>query len=106
MNEPSGLNKENLFLIEQILHNSLSDKNEWSVSVFGSRRRGDHKKYSDLDLWIESSPTLSSNDLEELKEKFEESDLPIKIDLVTPETVIPDYRTNIVYEKREWLRKS
>ena len=106
MNEPLGLNKENLFLIERILRDSLSDQDEWSVSVFGSRRRGDHKKYSDLDLWIDSNPTLRSNAIEELKEKFEESDLPIKIDLVTPETVIPEYCANISREKIEWLRKS
>lgn len=104
MTEPLGLTPESLSLIEQCLQRQLHGRASWSVFVFGSRRRGDHKKYSDLDLWIEASPSLSSNELSKLKDAFEESNLPIKVDLVTPETVVPEYRPGIMYEKLLWLR--
>lgn len=45
-------------LIEKIIRDFLSGKQTWQVDVFGSRRRGDHRTYSDLDLWIETTPGL------------------------------------------------
>jgi predicted nucleotidyltransferase len=48
--------------------------------VFGSRARGTARPLSDLDLCIKDS--VSKNVLMKLKEDFEESDLPFKVDIV------------------------
>ena len=53
-----------------------------SVYVFGSRIKGNAKKFSDLDLAIDNNMPLDSNLLAELNFDFEESDLPYKVDVV------------------------
>jgi uncharacterized protein len=51
------------------------------VYVYGSRARGDHQKYSDLDLMIEASTDLSSL-ISEIQEKLSNSNFPYKLDIV------------------------
>jgi len=89
--------------IRSILINTLKLKNSYSVFVFGSRAIGKHKKYSDLDLWIESDPNLSLANITQLREIFEESEIPIKIDIVTPETCLDDYKDKIQNQKVLWF---
>jgi predicted nucleotidyltransferase len=106
MTEPLGLDPQHNKLIEKIIRDFLSGKQTWQVDVFGSRRRGDHRTYSDLDLWIETTPGLLLREAQNLKDVFEESDLPIKVDIVTPDSVVEEYRPNIVNEKKSWLKSS
>jgi uncharacterized protein len=64
------------------------------VFVFGSRARGDHKPFSDLDVLLkckESHEVL----LSEVREFFEESNIPIKIDIVRDQDLAQSYRTNV-----------
>jgi|GEM_PF-314565 len=53
-----------------------------TIYVFGSRARGTVKKAADLDLAIDAGRKLTPREEAELKEKFEESDLPYKVDIV------------------------
>jgi uncharacterized protein len=55
---------------------------EAKIKVFGSRARGDQKRYSDLDLAIESQSLVPPDTLRQLNEQFAQSDIPFKIDLV------------------------
>lgn len=48
--------------------------------VFGSRAKGTSRTFSDLDVCLKDS--IASYDYELLKEKFEESNLPFKVDLI------------------------
>lgn len=57
------------------------------VFVFGSRARGTTKRWADLDLSLESDAPLSSSVLGDLREAFDESLLPWKVDLVDRSTV-------------------
>jgi uncharacterized protein len=52
------------------------------VFVFGSRANGRAKKFSDLDLLIHASHPLEFKKLAAMREAFEDSDLPITVDLV------------------------
>ena len=52
------------------------------VSVFGSRVTGRAKKHSDLDLALQGAQPLDWRLLASLREAFEESDLPFRVDLV------------------------
>ena len=52
------------------------------VRAFGSRVKWTAKDYSDLDLAVVGSETLSRRQLRRLKEAFEESDVPIRVDVV------------------------
>ncbi|WP_410468737.1 nucleotidyltransferase family protein [Bdellovibrio bacteriovorus] len=104
MTKPLGLSDSQIELIEIILRNFLKSKVEFTVSVFGSRVRGGYRQYSDLDLWIEATPALTRSEEADLRSLFEESSLPIKVDIVTPESCLESYRENISVEKKVWLK--
>ena len=52
------------------------------VFAFGSRVSGKAKKFSDLDLVIKARNALPWKMLAEMRESFEDSDLPITVDVV------------------------
>jgi len=52
------------------------------VFAFGSRVSGKAKKFSDLDLMIKTPAALPWKTLAELRESFEDSNLPISVDVV------------------------
>jgi uncharacterized protein len=52
------------------------------VWVFGSRATGRARRYSDLDLLIDTGRRLSIEEAAVLREAFEESDLPYRVDIV------------------------
>lgn len=52
------------------------------VRVFGSRVDGTAKRFSDLDLTVAGECGPGEAALERLREAFEESDLPIRVDVV------------------------
>ena len=55
-------------------------KYPFTFYAFGSRVKGNQKKFSDLDLcFIENIP---GNMLSQIDEDFEESDLPYKVDVI------------------------
>ncbi len=52
------------------------------VRAFGSRIHGPAKSYSDLDLAVVAPTKLNPDTLRHLKEAFEESDLPFRVDVL------------------------
>lgn len=103
MVNPMGLSPEHLDQIRLILGSVLQRKKQGSVFVFGSRAKGNFRKYSDLDLWVEVEPQLSTEELSDLADAFVESDLPIKVDVVTPENCADAYKDGILKEKILWF---
>lgn len=68
-----------LKLVQAILANHLP---QTRVMAFGSRAAGNPRKYSDLDLAIIQREPLSLRTISRLKTAFEDSDLPICVDVV------------------------
>lgn len=58
--------------------------------VFGSRVKGTHRPFSDLDLCYKDA--LPDHLLAKIEGAFEESDLPFKIELVYYEHMSPEFR--------------
>jgi len=52
------------------------------VWVFGSRATGTARRYSDLDLAIDADRPLTIDEVAVLREAFEESDLPFRVDVI------------------------
>ena len=52
------------------------------VWVFGSRATGRARPFSDLDLLITEPPSLSWRERADLRDAFEASDLPFRVDVV------------------------
>ncbi len=62
------------------------------VFAFGSRVKGQPKKFSDLDLMIKDSNSFNLEKLALLSEEFSSSDLPYKVDLVLWSEISDDFR--------------
>jgi predicted nucleotidyltransferase len=73
------LSSHDLNVVCKILKTYASD---YAVWAFGSRVKGNAKKYSDLDLAIMTQQPLSFSKMAIIKEAFDESDLPIRVDVV------------------------
>lgn len=68
-------------IVRAILKKTLPLKSK--VWVFGSRSKGKIKPFSDLDLAIDClEKPLSIEIMADLREAFDESDLPYKVDIV------------------------
>lgn len=85
MNNPSPLNASlqlapaHLRLVQAILGDHVPQAR---VLAFGSRAAGTPRKYSDLDLAIIQPEPLSLHTISRLRIAFEDSDLPICVDVV------------------------
>ena len=66
-------------LVLRILHEQAPGTEVWA---FGSRARRTAKPYSDLDLALITDKPLSLAQLACIKDAFDSSDLPIRVDLV------------------------
>lgn len=71
------LTSEQLRLVLSLTQTHLPGVEVWA---YGSRVRGNPRRYSDLDLVAFTEPEQSSQ-ANDLREALEESDLPIRVDL-------------------------
>jgi|LauGreSuBDMM15SN_2_FD.fasta_scaffold24162_2 type I restriction enzyme S subunit len=88
-NESLDMDSKHLSIVKDILKQSISGKLVW---VYGSRIRGTSKKHSDLDLVVFG---LDSKKFSELKEAFEESNLPFRVDLLDWNKIPESFQNNI-----------
>lgn len=91
-----GLASRHWELISQLVIAPLHRHN-CNVYVFGSRARGDFRPFSDLDLLVEGS--VDPLALSEIREDLEESNLPIKVDLVHIDDLAESYRAGILHDR-------
>ncbi|WVH09653.1 MAG: Nucleotidyltransferase domain protein [Fluviibacter phosphoraccumulans EoVTN8] len=78
-----------LAIVKSILARHVPGAAVWA---FGSRATGKAKKFSDLDLCIDTGKPLGLNLASALAEDFAESDLPWKVDLVDWATTSEGFR--------------
>ena len=102
------LNSKHLETIQRILAEHVP---KCEVRAFGSRVKWAAKDYSDLDLAIVGSEPLSRRQLRQLKEAFEESNLPIQIDAVDWQSLSDGFKKVIeaeckVIQKAESIKRS
>jgi len=68
---------------------------EHQVWAFGSRATWTAKPFSDLDLVVFGDEPLSLMQIAELREAFQESALPFKVDILDGHAVSPSFRAAI-----------
>lgn len=73
------VSKEDLETVKRLLARHVTG---CEVRVFGSRAGGKPKSYSDLDLALVGPGKIDSGCLTRLKEDFQNSDLPFRVDIV------------------------
>ena len=87
-------------LVREILASKAPGLGVWA---FGSRVTGSALKYSDLDLVLVAESKVDPQVIEELKEAFAESDLPIQVD-VLDWWAFPDALRQIVAARHEIIQ--
>lgn len=93
------------FIVREI----VQPLNEFGLKVycFGSRARGDHQKFSDLDLLVEIKEDFAfekvSSKIGQITETLVESNFPYKVDLVLSNRLASSYLENIDREKVVFL---
>jgi len=93
-----GLSLNDWNTLKSILIDPL--KNEDSkVWIFGSRATGRFRKFSDIDVLFETSKPLPVAFLSQIKEKLEESNLPIKVDIVETIHLAESYAEQILKDR-------
>ena len=96
-----SLTPDQLRLVETILQRFLPVNTQ--VWVFGSRATGSVKKFSDLDLLLDQHGVpLPTTILLALKEAFDESPLPYKVDLVDWNTIADSFKECIQDSRVVW----
>lgn len=71
---------------------TILKKYPYQFFVFGSRVKGTHRQFSDLDLAYKGVP---ESIIAQIEGEFEESDLPITVDLVNLDRCSPDFLKHI-----------
>ncbi|MDF1684417.1 MAG: nucleotidyltransferase domain-containing protein [Legionellaceae bacterium] len=79
----------------QIIRSILSHF-PYAFLAFGSRVKGTHKPYSDLDLCYQAY--IPDAVIAEIEDQFEQSDLPFKVDLVSWARCSRDFQAIIQHD--------
>ena len=96
------LNPKHLKTIQYILAEHIPD---YEVRAFGSRVKWTAKDYSDLDLVVVGSKPLNLRQRGELVEAFEESNLPIRVDVLDWQSISEGFR-QVISERYEIIQKA
>ena len=88
-------------MVQKILNRFVP---EAEILVFGSRIHGMAKPWSDLDLAIKAESALDWKLLEEIKEAFQESELPFRVDVLDLNEITDAFRRAIEGNGYEYLR--
>lgn len=95
------LESEHVCLAKELLSKFLPAQTK--IWVFGSRIKGTAKQFSDLDLAIELTQAMSKTDWIDLKAAFDQSLLPMKVDLVRFDEIDDSFKAIIDQEKELFL---
>ena len=89
--------EQDLKLVREIVRCCLPD--DVHVMVYGSRSTGRNlKPFSDLDLCLKGTAPLSVETLSQLRQAFENSNLPYQVDLVDWAQLQPEFRSAISHD--------
>lgn len=81
-------------IILQLLHKHLPHTTVWA---YGSRARGTSRPQSDLDMVVFTDRQYDLN-VSNLKEDFDESNLPFRVDLFVWNDIPEEFQRNILNE--------
>ncbi len=97
------LSDQLLQLVREVLQEYVPDCEVWA---FGSRINGQARSYSDLDLVIVGESALPQRTMNRLTEVFQESALPIRVDVLDWNALSPAFQQVILKQYVVVQRKS
>ena len=87
------LAEQHLQLLQSLLQQYVPGVTVWA---FGSRVNGNAKPHSDLDLVLQTASAIPQQQLFALQDALEESDLPIKVDVLDWQQISPEFQQHIL----------
>ena len=72
------------------------------VFLFGSRARGDARRTSDIDVAIDPHGDVPRRIVSELREAFEESHIPLRVDVIDLRDASAGFRDRVRREGLRW----
>jgi predicted nucleotidyltransferase len=96
------LTKPQLETVLSILEAYIPD---FEVRVFGSRYHGTAAKYSDLDLVLVGEKKLDFAALSKIRDAFEESNLPFRVDVLDWNAITPNFQ-KIIADGYETIKRA
>ena len=93
-----GLTSQELQILSDLVVTPLQNA-KCKVWMFGSRVRGTHHKFSDIDLLFEKAQNLPAGLVSKIKTDIENSRLSYKVDLVDIEDLAKSYLDNVFNER-------
>lgn len=88
-----------LRLIKEKINNIRPEK-DLKFFIFGSSLKGDH--FGDIDIGVMGG--IQDKEIRQLKEEFENSNLPYFVDLINFNQVSKEFRDNVFQDKILWIR--
>jgi len=85
-------------LLERIVSVFQEHIPKTSIYIYGSRVRGTARKYSDVDIMIKGKNAVSLEKLNELKEAFSSSNIPLVVDIHDWHTISDEFK-NIIKDE-------
>ena len=92
------LSEKELKIVKTILKQYLPGKD---IYVFGSRVANKARPFSDLDLVIVSDEHIDELLLIELKDKFSDSNLPMRVDIIDGSKITEEFKAEI---SQNWIK--
>lgn len=93
---PIDLSPANWRIVRDILQRYVPSREIWA---FGSRATSTAKAFSDLDIAVIGGEPMSISLMATVREAFQESTLPFKVDIVDWATTSPDFQKIIERDK-------
>ena len=76
----------------RVILNRVLKPGTYQAFIFGSRASGNNARWSDLDIGLTSRKKLAGSTREKIREAFENSNIPFKIDLVDFDQVSSEFK--------------
>lgn len=73
-----GLTEKEASIVKEILNPYLE---KYDFYFYGSRVKGNFRKLSDLDILVQTNSEIDFNDIDDIREKFDNSDLSFIVNL-------------------------
>jgi type I restriction enzyme S subunit len=97
-----GLSEHDVQTLKAGVKLALRPGQKAEILLFGSRSVGVQRPYSDIDLLLRGDG-LTAGQVEAMRDAFEESDLPYKVDLVWEVELLPAYKTQVLAQARQFF---
>jgi uncharacterized protein len=101
-----GLEPRHIQSIKEILAKVFNYQEKVKVFIFGSRVKGNHREFSDIDLAIKATSKKIKDKIPHLQDLLVESNIPFKVDAVAWEDIAKEYFQEINKTKRYFWSSS